>query len=228
MAVMAACAVLSSHTPGSSVRAAGDGDTDTGTIDGTVAVVAKSSRRLASAGAYPSRTIGLPGGHDASELANVVVFVKTPPTAVKPMRAAIRQVDEEFVPHLVAVTTGSTVEFPNEDLIFHNVFSLSRAASFDLGRYPRGSARSRVFSKAGLVKVFCQLHSHMSAMIRLFDHPFFAVPSGDGRFSLTGLAPGAYEVVAWHERVGEVTRRATVVAGQTTPLTFSLPLTDVQ
>jgi plastocyanin len=215
------CLLASAATPN------GQAGRDTGGVDGQVHIVVKSSRRLASAGAYPGRTVGIASEHGASEFANVMVFVKARTTPSRPTRVAIRQSDEEFLPHLVAVTSGSTVDFPNEDLIFHNVFSLSRASTFDLGRYPRGSSRSRVFTTPGLVKVFCQLHSHMSAIIRVFDHPYFAIPDLDGRFAIPNLSPGAYDVVAWHERVGEVTLRASVVAGQTTRLSFSLPLTDV-
>ena len=76
------------------------------------------------------------------------------------------------------------------------------------------------------MKVYCHLHSHMSALIRVFDHPYFAIPDADGHFSIDGLAPGRHTVVAWHERVGEVTMSVSVEAGRQTPLRFSLPLTD--
>ena len=197
-----------------------------GSITGHVRVVAKSSHRLIAAGAYPGRVVGATTEHDPSELPNVVVFVRARPTASLPRRASIRQNHEAFVPHVTVVTTGSTVDFPNDDLIFHNVFSLSRTAEFDLGRYPQGASKSRVFTKAGLVKVYCQLHSHMSALIRVFDHPYFAVPDVDGRFVSPTVPAGTYDVVAWHERVGEVTTSATVTAGGTSELAFSLPLTD--
>jgi plastocyanin len=195
-------------------------------ITGVVRVVAKPSRRLVSPGAYPGRTVNAAVDHDLSELANVVVFVKAAPTDSAPRRAAIRQVDEQFVPHLIAITTGSTVDFPNDDLLFHNVFSLSRTATFDLGRFPRGESKSRRFDAAGLVKVYCHLHSHMSALVRVFDHPYFAIPDPTGAFTISGLTPGRREVVAWHERVGEVTRPVVVEAGRHTAVTFSLPLTD--
>jgi plastocyanin len=198
----------------------------TGAVTGRVHVIAKSSRRLISAGAYPGRVVGVPANHDPSELPNVVVFVKAAPTASTPQHARLRQSGEEFVPHLVAVTAGSVVDFPNDDLIFHNVFSLSRAAVFDLGRYPRGTSRRWTFKSPGLVKVFCQLHSHMNALIRVFDHPYFAVPDNDGRFTIPGVPAGKYEVVAWHERAGEVTESAVVPAGGAADLAFSLPLTD--
>jgi plastocyanin len=201
---------------------------ETGSIEGQVEIVAKPTRRLPSAGAYPTRHVSVALEHQASELANVVVFVKASSTPAPAVRAAIRQKGEEFLPHVVAVPVGSTVEFPNDDLIFHNVFSLSRAATFDLGRYPRGQSKSRTFSVPGIVKVFCNLHSHMNAVIRVFDHPYFAIPDSQGRFRIDGLAPRQYDVVAWHERVGEVTLEAAVTAGRSANLSFSLPLQDVK
>src|SRR6185295_17059719 len=156
-------------------------------------------------GAYPSRVVGIAAERHLSEMANVVVFVKAKPTPSTPMRAAITQQDEEFVPHLVAVTSGSAVDFPNDDIVFHNVFSLSRAGEFDLGRYPKGRSKTRVFGRPGLIKVFCHLHSQMSAMIRVFDHPYFTIPDADGTFSIPDVPAGDYDIVAWHERVGEVT-----------------------
>jgi plastocyanin len=195
-------------------------------ISGVVHLVTKPTRRLASAGAYPGRHVSVGDDHDLSELANVVVFVDAGPTPSAPMRAAIRQTGEQFVPHVVAITAGSVVDFPNEDLLFHNVFSLSRASTFDLGRFPRGQSKSRTFSTPGLVKVYCHLHSHMSALVRVFDHPYFVIPDADGRFAIAGLAPGRHNVVAWHERVGEVAATVVVEAGRQTSVSFSLPLTD--
>jgi plastocyanin len=200
----------------------------TGAVAGHVRLVAKPTRRLPSAGAYPARTVTVAAAHDTSELANVVVFVKAPVTPAPPMRVSIRQKDEEFFPHLVAVTAGSTVDFPNDDLIFHNVFSLSRAGTFDLGRYPRGQSKGRTFREPGFVKVFCNLHSHMSAVVRVFDHPFFAIPDEEGAFTIAGLPAGRHDVSAWHERVGEVTLATVVSAGRTASLSFSLPLQDLK
>jgi hypothetical protein len=127
---------------------------------------------------------------------------------------------------MVAVTTGSTVEFPNDDLVFHNVFSLSSAATFDLGRYPQRRSKARTFPRPGIVKVFCHLHSHMSAIVRVFDHPYFARVGEDGRFKIDGLEPGRHEVVAWHERVGEAKVSLIVAGGETTEAGFTLPLAD--
>ena len=199
----------------------------TGVLTGRVHVVAHPARRLATAGAYPGRVVGIQTDRDTSELDNVIVFVNSA-TRVEsaPRRVTIRQVNEEFVPHVVAVSAGSTVEFPNDDLIFHNVFSLSRTATFDLGRYPRNTSKARTFTKPGVVKVFCHLHSHMSAIVRVFSHPYFATPDRNGRFTIPDVPAGRHEVTAWHERAGEVTHTATIDRSGTTELTFSLPLTD--
>jgi plastocyanin len=198
-----------------------------GAVTGRVHVVSHPARRLATAGVYPGRAVGIQSERDTSELDNVIMFITS---AVRvdssPRHVIIRQTNEEFVPHVVAITTGSTVEFPNDDLIFHNVFSLSRAATFDLGRYPRNTTKARTFSKPGVVKVFCHLHSHMSAIIRVFPHPYFASPDRNGRFTIPEVPAGRVEVTAWHERAGEVTQTATLEPGGTTELTFSLPLTD--
>lgn len=164
-----------------------------------------------------------------SELANVVVFVDLPTSSASaPGRATVRQTNEVFVPRVTAVTVGSTVDFPNDDGIFHNVFSLSRGATFDLGRYPRGESKGRRFDSPGIVKVFCHLHSHMTALVRVFNHPYFTQPDAAGRFSLPNVPAGRYRVVAWHERVGEVAHEALVTDGGSVSLTFSLPLTDTR
>jgi hypothetical protein len=125
---------------------------------------------------------------------------------------------------VVAITRGSTIDFPNGDPIFHNVFSLSAAATFDLGRFPKGASRSRVFDKPGLVKVYCHLHSHMSATILVLEHPYYTVPDADGVFTLAGVPEGRHTLVAWHERVGERASVVQIEAGRTTVADLSLPV----
>lgn len=222
-ALLAAPAMRPAHGAGLQTAPAGR-------ITGTVRLAAPSSRRLATPGAYPGRRITPVSERESSELQNVVVFVRLPdgaaPPALTTTRAVVRQTDEEFVPHVVAITRGSVVEFPNDDLVFHNVFSLSRASTFDLGRYPKGATRTVTFARPGIVKVYCHLHSHMSALVRVFDHPHFTVVGADGTFTLDGLEPGTYDVVAWHERVGEARTQVTVTAGSPAAVSFSLPLKD--
>jgi len=196
----------------------------TGRIEGTVTLVNPGGAAVQS-GAYPSRRVTRPAPAP-SELANVVVSIKDAPAAagVALTRTAIAQRDESFVPRVAAITRGSSVEFPNMDSYFHNVFSLSRGASFDLGRYPRGESRSRTFTHPGLVKVYCHLHSDMSATIVVFDHPYFTAPGSDGAFALNDVPAGRYELAAWHERIGENITPIEVPAGGTARVRFVLPI----
>jgi hypothetical protein len=125
---------------------------------------------------------------------------------------------------VLAIARGTTVDFPNDDPIFHNVFSLSSAATFDLRRYPQGESRSQQFTKAGLVKVYCHIHSHMSATILVLDHPYFTIPQADGTFDLPAVPTGEYTVVAWHERVGERRAAVRVERGKAATVELSLPV----
>ena len=118
------------------------------------------------------------------------------------------------------------MEFLNDDPIFHNVFSLSGAATFDLGRYPRGSSKKVRLEQLGIVKVFCHIHSDMSAVILVLDNAFFTLPDAQGRYVLEGIPPGEYSVVAWHERVRPARRKVRLEGGRTTVMDFDLPLTE--
>ncbi len=142
---------------------------------------ASSERRptIASLGAPPERD--RPGPDRA------VVYLQTAPRGAFEQtdsgRAVMDQRNETFVPHVLAITTGTTVEFPNSDRIYHNVFSFSKASRFDLGRYPVGRSKSVRFDKPGIVRVFCDIHSHMNAFILVFSHPYFALTDAEGTVS---------------------------------------------
>jgi len=196
----------------------------TGRIEGIVRLVAPDDRPIVS-GAYPTRRVNRTAPR-LNEIRNVVVFVRDVPrsTALPPARIEMVQQDEAFVPRVVAIARGSTIDFPNADPFFHNVFSLSRGATFDLGRFPRGERRSRTFTQAGLIKVYCHLHSHMSASIMVFDHPHFTMPSPDGAFAMDDVPVGEYRVSAWHERIGESAKPVVVDAGRTSRVEFALPV----
>ena len=157
--------------------------------------------------AYATRAVGQSVLAPVSELRHVVVFLKNAPAlATEPTVVEIRQRDENFIPRVVAVPVGSEVEFPNDDPIYHNVFSLSRAKTFNLGRFPRGESQvGTVRPSPGVVKVFCEIHSHMTATIMVFNHPWFTMVGEDGRFELANVPPGQREITAWHERLGDTT-----------------------
>jgi hypothetical protein len=124
---------------------------------------------------------------------------------------------------VLPVLRGSTVRFPNEDPVFHNVFSLSRVRSFDLGRYPKGASKSVRFERAGIVQVFCHIHTDMSAVVLVLENPFFTVPAR-GHYAIEGVPPGDYRVVAWHERIKPLEYRVHVEAGKTAVLDLNIPL----
>jgi plastocyanin len=174
---------------------------------------------------YGSRSVSHPVLAPASELKHVVVYVRDAPARATPPRAAeIRQLNETFIPRVVAVPVGSEVDFPNDDPIYHNVFSLSRTKTFNLGRYPQRESRRVRFDKPGIVKVFCEIHSHMTATVMVFKHPWFAVPDEDGAFVLADLPSGAHDVTAWHERLGDTTVRVHADAGVPAVVDFTLPV----
>lgn len=177
--------------------------------------------------AYARRSIG-PRAKALPEASNVVVSFLNLPAARRTVssRVEITQQGEQFVPHVVAIETGTAVEFPNLDPYFHNVFSLSRPATFDLGRYPSGDTRSRAFDKPGIVKVYCHLHSQMSALIRVFDHSWFTIPDSGGEFAIDDVPAGVHTLVVWHERIGERQETVTIRAGATTTVSFTLPVLE--
>ena len=195
-------------------------------VSGRVEIGIPIASRRPSA-AYTSRAIAAPTLAPESERRNVVVYRRDAPAqAVSPIQVAIRQEHERFLPRVVAVTVGSDVEFPNDDPIYHNVFSLSRVGTFNLGRYPRGETRSVRFDEPGVVKVFCDIHSHMSATVMIFDHPWFVVPDEAGRFALPAMPEGNQQITAWHARLGDTTVGIDVESGQTNAADFALPVPE--
>lgn len=144
-----------------------------------------------------------------------VVYLETAPRGAfedrGELRARMDQRNETFVPHVLAVLAGTTVDFTNSDRTYHNVFSLSRVRPFDLGRYPTGKSKAIRFDRPGIVRVFCDIHSHMSAFILVFAHRFFDVSAPDGRFRIDNVPAGTYTVAVWNETLPkESTYRVTV------------------
>lgn len=124
---------------------------------------------------------------------------------VHPDSVEITMSDKDFEPHVVVVPVGSVVSFPNHDPFDHNVFSRSDAGPFDLGRYDRGETASTTFRRPGIVRVYCNIHAHMSAVVAVRDNRYFTQPLADGTFTIPAVPPGEYTVHAWHERAKEFT-----------------------
>lgn len=155
------------------------------------------------------------GGQTAPDVQQAVVLLVPAhgnPPAVAASRADITTENRTFSPHITVVTAGSTVRFPNRDGFNHNVFSLTEGNAFDLGLYDRGEGKTTVFANAGVVNVFCNVHSTMSAIVVVRNTPWFAQPSVDGSFTIGNVPPGEYVLHLWHERAPESTRPVTVTA----------------
>jgi len=197
-------------------------DVRNGTIRGRVEVARRPAPMShPSSGTDP---VGSMQPEDTDPSQSVVYLERAPLGAFEqPERGHARmdQRNESFVPHVLAITTGTRVDFPNNDRIYHNVFSLSKAGRFDLGRYSVGQSKSIRFDRPGIVRVFCEIHSHMNAFILVFSHPFFAITDADGRYRIADVPPGGYNVIAWSEGVALAPRPVVVSEGGSVELDFA-------
>ena len=156
--------------------------------------------------------------------AGVVVYlegVAEEPPASKD-HAVIKQRDKQFDPPVAIVVRGTTVDFPNEDKIFHNVFSVSRPARFDLGLYKSGTTKSVEMKRAGTVDVYCNIHSEMVAKVKVLDNAYFATTDAQGRFRIAGVPAGDFPIVAWLPTGDQATTTVTVQPGQVTDVKLAI------
>jgi|SRR5712691_1996773 len=151
------------------------------------------------------------GGGTAGPGGAVITLRRTdgPMPRLQPAKKIVLQQGKAFVPHVLAVSVGSSVVFRNEDKINHNVFSLS--PHFDTGLYGEGGEKEEVFDKPGVVQLLCNIHSAMIGYLVVVDTPYFAQADGSGAFSIRGVLPGEYDVEAWHENASRPTKQKLVV-----------------
>jgi len=213
----------------------------TGRIEGNVVISTSLTARRPQFRPYADPGSGAvppasPREAAAAEARNVILYIDGDSAALpasadliaRRRHGSIAQRGERFVPHVLAVMQGATVDFPNQDDIYHNVYSLSGTAGsggFDLGRYPKGSSRSQTFPKAGTVQVFCHIHGDMSATVLVLANPFFATPDESHRYVIDDVPEGDYTIFGWHERLPHaVSKRVHVTPGQTSVIDFNIPL----
>lgn len=168
-------------------------------------------------------------------IAQAAVFVQTSPsggaTTLPVRKAALDQIDKQFVPNMLVVPVGTEVQFPNRDQIHHHVYSLSRVKSFNVPLYKGEEVPSVSFDQPGVVDVGCNIHDWMAASILVVPSPYYATTDETGGFVLSGLPAGTYSIVSWHARsrtkVADTTQQVRV-EGNTPVLTFTLTLKPEQ
>lgn len=186
---------------------------------------------LAAAGLRGGAVTGavqLTGSNDSSvrkheDFSGVVIWLEPPGKAIAPVPSQhlrMIQKDKRFDPHVLALDVGTTVEFPNLDPIFHNAFSSFDGQIFDLALYPPGTSRSIHFTHTGVVRIFCNIHPSMSALIVVLNSPYFATTGKDGHFTIPDVPAGQYQLHVLHERatadtLAGLVRRVTVPASGT-------------
>lgn len=177
-----------------------------GTIVGTVRAESKLEEAgEGKSGKYDSRKFRFVEKIDYSELTDFVVYIDQAVTNIPPEKPKTLQVitqrDAVFRPHVLPILAGSTVEWPNKDEIFHNVFSMSQSNPFDLGLYKDPEVKKVRFENPGRVDVFCSIHSQMNCIILVLQNPFFAAVDKAGRFRIENVPAGTYKLKAWHQRL---------------------------
>jgi plastocyanin len=147
---------------------------------------------------------------------NAVVWLDAPhhPALAQVKRVILDQRDLGFHPHVLAVRTGTIVELPNNDSVFHNVFSIHDGKRLDLGTYPVGTVRHVTFDQPGLSRIFCNIHENMAAYVMAVATPYFSVSNEAGRFTIAAVVPGTYTYHAWHPGGTDVTGSTVVDTGR--------------
>jgi len=198
-----------------------------GSIIGTVRGVApKSGGGESGGGGYDSRRYKFAEKLDYDHLRDFVIYIdQVLPGPVTPQHAAITtQKDASFEPHVLAVAVGTTVRWPNEDEIFHNVYSTSEPKQFDLGFYKQERVPELTFDQVGRVDVYCAIHTRMHCIILVVPNAFFTVADAKGRFTLRNVPAGTYRVRAWHERLPSQVQEVVVPADGDATVDFRLSL----
>jgi plastocyanin len=163
-------------------------------------------------------------GAPLADSSNAVVWVEAARKAEAPgvVKGQMESARKRFTPRVVAVPSGTAVDFPNSDPIFHNVFSVSGANRFDLGLYRSGASKKQQFDTPGLVRVYCNIHPQMVGFVRVVESDFYAVTGPDGAFRLDGVPAGTWTLKVWHEEGGESEARVTVRPRETATSTLAL------
>jgi len=203
-----------------------------GNVEGTILIQHKlTKRKVTPSASLYERGMHVDLGSDQTqdpllfERSHVVVYLEGD-SPFSEVTAELDQQSRRFSPDLVVIPAGSSVSFPNLDPIFHNVFSLSKAKSFDLGNYPKDHTRTVTFTKAGIVFVNCHLHPNMSAVIVVTPNRWSTKADESGHFVLPNVPAGTYSIVAWHKSAGFFKKTVRVSDTASVSVEFAIPLDE--
>lgn len=203
-----------------------------GTITGVIhAQGAPVAAEAGGDGAYQSRRYKFADKVDYDRLTDFVIYVDEPLAGVTPPGstpvAITTQKNAVFDPHVLPIAVGTTVKWPNEDDIYHNVFSMSDPKVFNLGLYHQERVPVLTFDKVGRVDVFCAIHSQMHCIILVVPNPFFAKADANQTYVIRDVPAGTYQLRAWHERLPSQVRQVVVPAAGEVRIDFTLGLTEL-
>jgi len=159
-----------------------------------------------------------------ADLGQTVVYLagETAEAPAPAKRATIRQRNAYFSPDFMAIAVGQSIDMPNDDAIFHNVFSFSKPNDFDLGLYPAGESRRVTFAHPGVVKIYCSIHESMSGTIFVSPSPWFTIAKASGDFEISGAPPGHHSLRVWNEKLPEAVREVRLLPGERTKIDITL------
>jgi plastocyanin len=196
-------------------------------VRGEITLDTRMVKRNAPPGVYDLRGMVEHDKHTPAKgpgsFGRVAVWLEGGTDSAAPSTATMQQHDLRFEPDLLIIPTGSKVLFPNLDPLFHNIFSLSRTQSFDLGYYAEGKSRGIVFPQSGIVQVYCHVHPEMYGVIVVTPSRWTGRPAPDGTFSLNDVPPGKYRVVVWQQSAGVIRKSISVPPSGEVRVKFTLP-----
>lgn len=203
-----------------------------GTIVGRVRAEARPEvKEDIQAGKYESRKYKFIERINYDQLKDFVVYIDQPGLgadypAQSPVNVIIQK-DGTFKPHVLPVLVGTTVEWPNNDDIYHNVFSMSDPKPFDLGIYKSKEVKRVTFDKPGRVDVFCSIHTKMNCIVLVLENPYFAATDQEGKFRINNVPAGTYPLRAWHERLPAQIKNITVPVNGEVAVDFVLSVSGL-